>query len=463
MLLACCGSAADNVGQKTPNLLQSLEPVKVHTLRKRAFQSNIKVEAFSRNSCVGDNAVQSLPDATGLYKSYMASFRSDGLLQYARITLPTTPPPPDGYPYVLFLHGWIGKYKAPGYSIGCNPENLYYSELTDAFARAGYAVLSPGYRGHASVNGVAAEGIEYLEAFDQGAGISTQFYAIDALNFSAGVSTIDGSKFPDKSFKFDPARFYLLGHSQGGDAGLSYLAAIGEGHQDKLRPVHAALWSGTFLDRLSALEDMMPVDMTPEAFLSGDGSWTGTAIGRGGEVNANFIYAYPPDYIGNPNPENWTWQKEQWSEPSVREAVVKSTQKMYDDLSANVDDLSGIGFSVEDRDDGSFSIDHDPKIKRDFSNIGGFYQAEYLTENIDLHVPEKDYYSRIIWNKDLCQRISQSGGRCDVIIYPHNNHSLRASQHEWFSPAGSRDGYPIMIENLIAKYTEIETAREGKP
>lgn len=435
-------------------LLDRLDEMAVAALRQRNYESSVSVEAISLSNCIGNGPIKSLPDRAGAYQSYMAVFTSDGLRQYARITVPTNPPLSlNGYPFILFLHGWIGKDKAPGYSIGCSPDNLYYSELTDAFARAGFAVLAPGYRGHASIDGVSAEGIEYLEAFDQGAGLSTQYYAIDALNFAAGIADMNGTKFPDQSFKFDMSRFFMIGHSQGGDAGLTYLAAIGEGHRDDLKPIHSALWSGTFLDHLSALEIMMPVVMTPDAFLSGDGRWTGTALGKNGEINLNFIYGFPPDYIETPNPEKWTWQRDQWSEPDVKSAAAKSTEIMYKDLEAYVGNLDEISFSVSESEDGSFSIQHDPRIADTFPQIGGFNQAQYLSENLTLHVPEKDYYSRIDWNRDLCDRIAAKGGSCKMIIYPHNNHSMRASKYEWFSPTGTEDGYPQMIKNMAEEFS----------
>ncbi|NNC37230.1 MAG: hypothetical protein HKO02_07230 [Hyphomonadaceae bacterium] len=443
----------DREKNRPGTIISSLSELKIERLRQRDYQSNVSVEAFSTKNCIGGNTVTSLPGIKGKYKSYMAAFTSDGVRQYARVTVPDKPAPTNGFPTILFLHGYIGKDKAPNYSIGCRPENMYYSELTDAFARAGYAVLSPGYRGHASVNGEPAEGIEYLEAFDQGAGLSTQFYAIDALNFAAGILDMDGSKFPEQSFKFDMSQFFMVGHSQGGDAGLTYLAVTGEGHRDDLKPVHAALWSGAFINRLTALEVEKPMEMTSQAFLSGDGSWTGTAIGKNDEENPNFIFGYPPDWIETPDPQNWTWQKETWSEPDVKTAAVKSATKMYVDLEAHVDDLLGISFEVSESEYGTFSIRHDPRIARLFPQIGGFYQAKYLQENITFHVPEKDHYSRIEWNRDLCDRILAEGGDCDLIIYPHNNHSMRASKHEWFSPAGTKDGYPQMIKNMTTKFS----------
>ncbi len=433
----------------------SLNEVTLPTLRSRDYESHIIVETFDTDNCVGKNATPSLPDAKGRYKSYMASFRSDGLRQYARLTVPDATPSEKGHPFILFLHGYIGAEKAPNYSIGCSPENLYYSELTDAFARAGFAVLSPGYRGHATVDGIPAEGLSYLDAFDRGAGASTQFYAIDALNFAAGLTAVNGTAFPEQSFDFDMSRYFMLGHSQGGDAGLTFLAAIGEGQHDHLRPVKSALWSGTFLPRLRALEEMMPVALTSEAFLSGDGTWTGTAIGKDGRSNPNFIFGFPPDWIETPNPQEWSWQKETWSKETVATAAESEARKMYQELRDHVTDLADIKLDVT-HENGDLKITHDAKIEKQFSQIGAYNFEQFLTETIELHVPDKDYYSQVSWNQDLCGRIKEAGGDCSLTLYADNNHSLRASSHEWFSPKGTPDGYPVMIENLVSTFENME-------
>ncbi|MDB4845489.1 hypothetical protein OAH55_08080, partial [Hellea sp.] len=302
LIFISLGCSPENTEKEEDALLRvdSLDKISISTLRSRDYGSKIVIESYETDSCVGDLETGSLPRAEGTYKSYMAGFSSDGIHQYARLTLPNTRVPQSGYPFILFLHGFIGQEKAPNYSIGCNPSNLYYSELTDAFARAGYAVLSPGYRGHATVNGVSAEGLEYLDAFDNGVGIMPQFYAIDALNFVSGLKDIDSSSFLKNSLKFDMSRYFLLGHSQGGDAGLTLLAAVGEGINDHLAPVQSALWSGAFLPRLRALKEVMSVTSTPESFLAGDLTWTGTAVGQNGRVNPNFIFGFPPDWIESP-------------------------------------------------------------------------------------------------------------------------------------------------------------------
>jgi hypothetical protein len=251
------------------------------------------------------------------------------------------------------------------------------------------------------------------------------------------------------------SRYFLLGHSQGGDAGLTLLAAVGEGINEHLAPVQSALWSGAFLPRLRALKEVMSVTSTPESFLAGDLTWTGTAVGQNGRVNPNFIFGFPPDWIESPQPKNWSWQKENWSEKSVASATQKAAKEMYRDLRKHVINLSDIKLEMENI-NGQDEIIHDAKVERHFSQIGGYNFANYLTEPVELHVPDKDHHSQLGWNQDLCVRINSAAGNCNLVVYPDNNHSLRASPYEWFSPKGTQDGYPILIENLVLKFNKME-------
>ena len=423
-------------------------------LRNRDYFSSPTVVGGFTTSCVGDKATTSLPDQDLAYKSWMVEFNSDGLSQYARLTVPDVEMKEQGYPFVLFLHGWVGKEAAPSYSIGCDPSSMY-AELTGAFARAGFAVVSPGYRGHGTVNGLPAEGISYLEAFDQGAGLSTTFYAIDTLNLVAGLRSMQNLVINERNVSLDFSKFNLLGHSQGGDVGLIYLAVAGEGNHTDLVPGQSALWSSSFINRLDMLTDLHPMERSPEAFLAGDGSWTGSAEGRNGQINPNFVFAYPAEYIGHPDPANWQdWQHETWSTPTVEEAVRIQTRKMYDDLESYVGDMTALEYAIENNDDGTFTVHHDPRVELAFSKVGGLNFPQYITEPLTLHTTDRDFYSRPTWNEALCSQVNeQDGGTCSLFIYPGNTHGMRPSDQSWFSPENTPDGYPVMMKRFLAQFT----------
>ncbi len=97
----------------------------------------------------------------------MASYRSDGLRVYTRVDVPPGPMPAGGWPVIIFSHGWVGAAGAPSYGFQYSA-NSYYGDELDAWIKAGFVVLTPGFRGHGTVSGIPAEGLEYIEAYDDG-------------------------------------------------------------------------------------------------------------------------------------------------------------------------------------------------------------------------------------------------------------------------------------------------------
>jgi len=109
-LASACNSAPSNsealasTTTQTDELkITSLNEIAIPNLRERDYSANIVVESLDTNNCIGDNLTASLPDEDGTYKSYMASFRSDGIRQYARLTIPDIPPSRTGFPFIPVL------------------------------------------------------------------------------------------------------------------------------------------------------------------------------------------------------------------------------------------------------------------------------------------------------------------------------------------------------------------------
>jgi len=121
------------------------------------------------------------------YARYLASYLSEGLKIYALLTVPDGEMPPSGWPAIIFNHGYI-------------PPSQYrtterYVAYVDAFARRGYIVFRPDYRGHGESEGSA-----------RGA-YSNPDYVVDVLNAMASVQ-----RYPAA----DPGRIGMWGHSMGG-------------------------------------------------------------------------------------------------------------------------------------------------------------------------------------------------------------------------------------------------------
>jgi len=399
------------------------------SLRQRQFGSTITVEQVFRREP---------------FESYLASYESDGLRVYTRIDIPDSPQPADGYPVVIFVHGWTGIERAPTYDFYYR-EHADYREMLESYVDAGFVVLVPGWRGHGTVNDVPADGINFMAAWDNGSYISPVFYAIDVLNLIDSLSTFDRRTL-------DVNRINLVAHSQGGDVALIALAVAGEGSTLKNEIDNASIWAGTFPSRFTQVHTYHPMESAPQAFMSGDGTWTATASSADGVVNPNFVFGYPADWIETTNIDEWTWQKEIWTKPGVAEAVQFKFAQMYDAINEFVGDIHDARFEMIVADDGSFEVRHDARIAAAMADIGAFHLEEYLSEPLLLQHSDRDFYTLPAWNADLCARVNKIGGACHDFEYPQNTHALRLSSRSWFSDSDARPGFTYAIQRDIALF-----------
>ncbi len=150
-----------------------IHPLSIAYLRQQTYEAELVIE---QTLAPGSN-----------YDRYYASYRSEGLKQYGLLTVPRGPRPPTGWPVIIFNHGYI-------------PPQQYrtterYVAYVDGFARAGYIVFRPDYRGHDRSEGVAS------------GAYGSPAYVIDVLNAVAALK-----RFPAA----DPNRIGMWGHSMGG-------------------------------------------------------------------------------------------------------------------------------------------------------------------------------------------------------------------------------------------------------
>jgi pimeloyl-ACP methyl ester carboxylesterase len=433
--LVVCALALMPMTALADNAIGSLTELSTESLRARSYEGAFTGAA--KIDCPGSAA-----GATSL----MLSYSSDGLGLYARLELPAAPAPAGGYPVVLFLHGYVGADAAPDYPFSCN-EGGYYAPVINAWADAGYAVLMPGYRGHGTVAGKPADGHDWITTWDNGTYLSPVFYAVDALNLLAAAPGIGGLGIDTGTgpVQLDLSKVHAVGHSQGGDVGAIVLAATGEGAANGLSVASGALWSGTYVDRFTQLQTYPPMETALEAFMAGDGIWTGTATGADGKVNPNFVFGYPPNWIGTLDQANWDWQKDQWSAPSVRAAVEIKLDEMYATLNAQVKDAGQWSWAITERADGGFTVVHDARLVPLMRAIGAFDLPQYMKEPLNLHFSDRDFYSAPDVNIALCENANAAGGTCQAFEYPGNTHELTKAAEAWFSPEGTTDGWPLML------------------
>ncbi len=251
----------------------------------------------------------------------------------------------------------------------------------------------------------------------------------------------------------DLDRIFLSAHSQGGDVVLTTLAVAGEGSQLETKVKGAAISDGTFASRFKQLKFYAAMQGSRRSFLSGEGSWNGTAVGADGTVNDEFVFGFPPDWIETPQPEEWTWQVERWPDIPVAKAVKMRATEMYASLSSQVKSLEGVVLEPSE-----LEIRHDSRVSRGMEAIGGYDRPRYLTEPLLLHYSDQDFYSPPEWNTDLCKSVNASGGQCAAFLYRHNSHLMRASEREWFSPPGTTDSYRTILTRDIRFFLGLDPA-----
>jgi dipeptidyl aminopeptidase/acylaminoacyl peptidase len=144
---------------------------------------NMRQQAYPGSKVIIEETLE--PGAN--YDRYIASYRSEELKIYALLTVPRGERPESGWPVIVFNHGYI-------------PPSQYrtterYVAYVDGFARNGYIVFRPDYRGHGNSEGTAT------------GGYGSPGYTIDVLNAVSSIRDLEDA---------DPGRIGMWGHSMGG-------------------------------------------------------------------------------------------------------------------------------------------------------------------------------------------------------------------------------------------------------
>ncbi len=152
----------------------------------------LSIEAMRKKTYPGSSlTIEETLSPKNNYNQYIVSYFSDGLKIYGLLTVPTGIKPENGWPVIIFNHGYI-------------PPDVYktterYVAYVNAFAESGYIVFKPDYRGNGDSEG-QPEGAYYSPA-----------YATDILN---AVSSL--KKYEDAN----PEKIGMWGHSLGGNVTL---------------------------------------------------------------------------------------------------------------------------------------------------------------------------------------------------------------------------------------------------
>src|SRR5579871_1906030 len=109
----------------TPTSTPPRNPLAILAMRERTYPgSKITIE-------------QTLPDGSN-YHQYLTSYLSDGLKIYALLTIPIGEKPKNGWPVILFNHGYIAPEEYQTF-----PTVGQYASYYPVFSRNGYIVFKP--------------------------------------------------------------------------------------------------------------------------------------------------------------------------------------------------------------------------------------------------------------------------------------------------------------------------------
>ena len=184
----------DQVGNQIEEggILDELNPLSIEELKKENYPgSNFVIE-------------QTLEPGSN-YNRYIASYKSEDLKIYGLLTIPNAQKPQGGWPAIVFNHGYIppSEYKT----------TERYVAYLDGFARQGYVVFKPDYRGHGESEGSAT------------GAYGSNSYTIDVLNAVSSVkrlkvnsqlalSVAEGSEVEESIV--NSQKIGMWGHSLGG-------------------------------------------------------------------------------------------------------------------------------------------------------------------------------------------------------------------------------------------------------
>jgi dipeptidyl aminopeptidase/acylaminoacyl peptidase len=195
---------------------QTLPPLAIFAMRQRDYPGSDLV--IERTLAPGRN-----------YQQYVASYQSDGLKIFALLTVPNGAQPASGWPVIIFNHGYI-------------PPTVYrtterYIAYVDAFARNGYIVFKPDYRGFGS---------------SQGQPVSAYYAPDDTVDVLNAVTSLQ------RYAAADPNRIGMWGHSMGGNITLRALVI-------DPRIKVAVIWAGVNATYKDLMENWHPVGGEPVA------------------------------------------------------------------------------------------------------------------------------------------------------------------------------------------------------
>jgi len=190
--------------------------------------SPLSIAALQQRTYTAQLSFEKSLEETAQYKEELWSYLSDSLKVFALVQTPTASIPKEGFPILIFGHGFHPEPKKYGVSTltGKNwRPGDYYRAIPKDYAAKGYLTITPDYRGHNE-----SEGFNYTQT----SYLASTYYAIDVLHLINALPTLKNGNTKE---------IYYVGHSMGGDVGLKMLLATKEIKAASLwAPVAATTW-----------------------------------------------------------------------------------------------------------------------------------------------------------------------------------------------------------------------------
>lgn len=245
-LAACLSAGALSLAADAPAPGVAVAPLSIPAMLSRRFDAALDV-------------VEAFGEFDG-YRSYAVRWESDGLTQSAVMNVPAVPAPERGFPVVIMNHGNANnRWESFRAYYSRDQESVDYlalpfTPLITRYAREGFVVLLPDYRGHgfSETRGRHAgfwqldrdgnrildrEGEPIPRSMDDdglrfGGWLYTAYYTIDVLHL---VAALENVRHPPSGFGVDLDNRFLWGRSLGGDVAARAMTV-----SDRVRA--ASLW-----------------------------------------------------------------------------------------------------------------------------------------------------------------------------------------------------------------------------
>lgn len=161
---------------------QTKNPLTIQNLRNQVYDG-------------GDIEVVKKVSENSTFNSFVVKYTSEGLTEYALMNVPHTIPV-GGAPVVVVNHGYIPPEE---YST-----EISYKNISDYYARNGFLVLKPDYRGHGNSETDTT----------QSTSVNRTSYIVDVMNLISSIKSIPEA---------NASQVFLYGHSMGGGVALEVL------------------------------------------------------------------------------------------------------------------------------------------------------------------------------------------------------------------------------------------------